>query len=83
MKGLLQPDIRSIASHPAGVFNSMLVGVIVAMLTAQYVSSQSGNMSFAHGSATEFLGGVATSLVMCSLGGVLGEAKRHYLRSTA
>jgi hypothetical protein len=73
----------ALRSHPAGVFNSILVGVIVGVLTVQYLSSHVGNALPAHASAMELATSLAAGLVICSLGGVLGEVKRHYIRDTA
>jgi len=69
----------ALRSHPAGVFNSVLVGMIAGVVTVSYVFLQ-GGVAVEYAVTAELFGETAAGLVICSLGGVLGEAKRHYIK---
>ena len=70
--------LTSMRTHPSGVFNSALVGVLSGVLVVMYARLVFSEMPPSYSTTLGVVGGIASSLVLCSLGGVLGTISRHY-----
>ena len=70
--------LTSMRTYPSGVFNSALVGVASGVLVVIYVRIVFGEPPPSYSTTIGAVGGIASSLVLCSLGGVLGTITRHY-----
>jgi hypothetical protein len=70
--------LTSMRTHPSGVFNSALLGVVVGILVVLYARMTFGEYPPTYSTPRGIMGGVASSLVLCALGGTLGAITRHY-----
>lgn len=70
--------LTSMRTHPSGVFNSALVGVLSGLLVVIYARIVFGEPPPSHSTTMGVVGSIASSLILCSLGGVLGTISMHY-----
>lgn len=70
--------LTSMRTHPSGVFNSALVGILSGLLVVIYARIVFGEPPPSHSSTIAVVGSIGSSLVLCSLGGVLGTISRHF-----